>query len=221
MGPELEVASNYVTAVNSLCGRLTAADQSLREIEIAPDPLEHWKNLDFIALQVRKSCEMFLLASVLAHLDNGDNAIDARKWRPKDAFSELARVNENPMPVPIHYHWSVAADGSKQIVPKCKPLPFETLSAIFGRCGDLLHVPSAAKVLSETVSPFHVEKFRGWINGLIEVSFAHVLLLPKISRVIVYRRESMAVEAESFVMEGEGAAIFDQSSLADFDLLAL
>ena len=211
--------SNYVTAINSLCGRLSAADQSLAEIERGPNPSEHWKNLDFVALQVRKSCELILLSSALAHLDDGQAGIDARKWRPNDAFAQLSRVNDHAMPVPIRYHWSAPAAGQKQIVPISKALPFEILSKVHGLCGDLLHVPSAAKVLNETVSPFRVNVFRAWIDGLIKLSFSHVLMLSDIRRVIVYRRASMAVEPESFVVEGEGAAMFDQTLLPEFDLL--
>jgi hypothetical protein len=205
--------------MQSIRGRLLASHDALTHIEKDRDSPENWKHLDFVTLQVRKICELIMLGSALAHLDEGSAEINARKWRPKDAFAELSRVNDNPMPIPIHRYWSVQADGSKQIVPASKPLPFQTLSAIYGHCGDLLHVPSAAKVLAEAVTPFDVSKFTAWVNGFAELMSAHVLMLPEIKRVIVCRWQDSNADLEMILMEGDGEAFFEMDGLEDFSLV--
>ena len=216
-----ERVSNYPTVMQSIRGRLVAANESLSQIEQNREALDNWKHLDFIVLQVRKTCELIMLASSLAHLDEGETQINAKKWRPRDSFAELAKVNENPMPVPIRPQWSVQMDGSKQAVPLSKPLPFDTLSAIYGHCGDLLHVPSAAKVLGETITPFDVRKFTGWVNGLAELMSAHILMLPYIKKVIVCRWLGSDDDLEMIMIEGDGEAVFDVKNLPDFGLFRL
>jgi hypothetical protein len=214
-----ERVSNYPTVMQSIRGRLAAANDSLSQIEQNREALDNWKHLDFIALQVRKVCELIMLGSSLAHLDEGEAPINAKKWRPKDSFAELAKVNQNPMPVPVRPQWSVQTDGSKQVVPASKPIPFDILSVIYGHCGDLLHVPSAAKVLNEAITPFDVRKFRGWVNGLAQLMSAHMLMLPAIKRVIICRWFGSEEDLEMVMIEGEGAAVFDMGNLPDFSMV--
>ena len=73
-----ERVSNYPTVMQSIRGRLVAANESLSQIEQNREALDNWKHLDFIVLQVRKTCELIMLASSLAHLDEGETQINAK-----------------------------------------------------------------------------------------------------------------------------------------------
>jgi hypothetical protein len=181
---------------------------------------ENWLRLDCVALQVRKVCELFLLGSTLAHLEEGTE-LDPKKWHPKDAFAEIGKFNANPLPIPLKLELVVLDDGSKQFVPASKPMPLKVLTGVYGQCGSILHVPTAFKVLEEKVTPFEWDKFRGWVDGFSQLLSGHLLLLPKIHRVLICRRVAEANNPLMIqIMEGDGEAILVDDKFPDFNLIS-
>lgn len=220
MNQKTSVASHYPTVMGSIAGRLLASHRMLCMMESSPEHDDNWLRLDAVALQVRKVCELFLLGSTLAHLQDGIQ-LDPKKWRPKEAFAELSKFNPNSLPLPLKAEAETSSDGTKQLVPASKPMPFKVLSAIYGQCSDILHVPSASKVLEEKVTPFVWNRYRHWVNGFARLLASHLLLMPNIHRVLICTWEGKAGDAPSIVLaEGEGEAILNDADLPDFTLVA-
>ena len=221
MTQEAFVEHHYPTVMGSVAGRLLLSHKVLCQMEEQPQHEENWLRLDGVALQVRKVCELFLLGSTLAHLQEGSE-LNPRKWHPKDAFAELHKFNPNPLPLPLQPDIRVLADGTKQFIPASKPMPINILSAIYGQCGDILHVPTASKVLEEKVIPFNWNKYRGWVDGFSQLLASHVLLLPDIQRVLICTWSGQAGNDPSISLaEGSGEAILNDGALPDFSLLVV
>ena len=213
--------------MDSIASRLGACRDSIRAIEQSiienePDRPDNWIQLDLVSLQVRKICELFLLGSMLAHLGEGKAEIDPRKWRPKDAFAQLNQVNVHPLPVPLLPDLIDQGSGVRQLQPASRPMPFAVLSSIYGHCGDLLHVPSAEKVLSERVTPFDIRKFKGWTEGFAQILAAHVLMLPALQSVLVCTwGRNPKMSPNIILLETDGPAVFAIDSLPEFSLLSI
>ncbi|MBA4765496.1 MAG: hypothetical protein H2048_08450 [Erythrobacter sp.] len=220
MSQETLIASHYPSVMSSIAGRLLASHQMLYLMESSPQHDDNWLRLDAVALQVRKVCELFLLGSTLAHLQDGTD-LDPKKWRPKEAFAELSKFNPNPLPLPLKSGTDTSSDGTKQLIPASKPMPIKALSAIYGQCGDVLHVPSAYKVLEEKVTPFVWNRYRYWVDGFAQLLASHLLLMPNIHRVLICTWGGEAGDVPSIVLaEGEGEAILSDANLPDFTLVA-
>lgn len=217
-GQDLEIA--YPSVVMEIARRLLFCENALIRLTAEPAHEEAWIAADLVALQVRKICEMLLLGSSLAHLFGGNDNFDQRKWRPREAFNELEKINRHPLPAPIDLKVYPMPGGIKQIRPLSKPMPFELLSLIYGHCGNLMHVPSADKVLKNQVPRFDVSQFGRWVTGLKRLMAGHVLLLPEMEKILLC---IWAGEADKnpdiYLMESAGPAAFETSSLPDFDLL--
>jgi hypothetical protein len=213
------IKSHYPTVANSIIFRLRVADRLLGQINENRDAEDSWVHADSVALQVRKVCELILLGSTLAHLQDGAD-LDPKHWRPKEAFMEIAKLNGNPLPLPLHPYISVDENGFKQFIPSMKPMTYAALTRVYGLCGDLLHVPSAEKVLSEKVTPFDWNRFRAWVTDLTMLMRAHVLLLPSIQSVIVCLWSGNPEDAPEIILtEGAGEGFLNADGLKDFDLL--
>jgi hypothetical protein len=219
MSEEAFIESHYPTVMSSIAGRLLASHKMLCLMEESSQDEENWLRLDAVALQVRKVCELLLLGSTLAHLQDGTE-LDPKKWRPKEAFAELNKFNPNPLPMPLKPELLTLTDGTKQFVPASKPMPIKTLSAINGQCGDILHVPSAQKVIDEKVTPFDWTKYRGWVDGFGQLLASHLLLMPEIKRVLICDWSGKAGDEPTVsVAEGDGEAVLNDAALPDFTLL--
>lgn len=175
------VSSSYPDVMNHAVDRVVAAAESMDELWENPDHPNGWRNCDFIALQVRKLCELFLLGSSLVHFEDGHDGIDLKEWHPDKAFKRLQQLNDNPMPIPTEM--ISLDDGHRQIQPISKALTNETLGAIYGRCGDLLHIPSAHRILNGKVGEFDMLRFSDWIRGFHRLITHHIILLPGIETV--------------------------------------
>lgn len=220
MSASSPVDSNYPTVMNSIAGRLTASHRSLMQIEQHPTSSTNWMNLDFVTLQIRKICELFLLGSVLAHIGEGDANLDIRKWRPKDSFAELKKLSEHSLPLPLERDIKSHASGANQLNPASKPLPFGVLQSIYGHCGDLLHVPSAYKVLHERITPFDVSKFRRWVIGFSNLLAGHALLLPALNRILICTWDgSSGSDPDVILLEARGPSTINISLLPEFEML--
>lgn len=213
------IESHYPTVIHSLVGRLSAANSLLIQIDEDKENLQNWLRLDSVALQVRKVCELIVLGSTLAHLQEGTE-LDPKHWHPKDAFKELERFNQYPLPIPLQLYISVDEHGAMQFVPAMKPIPLSALNRVYGQCANILHVPSAQKVLEEKVVPFEWDKYRSWVDGFVRVIRSHALLLPSIQSLIVCQWSGVWGESPEITMAtGNGEAVLNAGNLAAFDLL--
>lgn len=218
MAEAMPIESLYPTVMGTLVYRLTAADMLLNQIGENRDDQENWVRIDSVALQVRKACELFLLGSTLAHFADGSD-IDPKHWHPKDTFREIKKFNEHPLPLPLEPALKITGD-MKQFVPASKPLPFAVLSSIYGQCGNILHVPAAAKVLEEKVPNFDWDRYRGWVDGFLQLLTGHLLLLPEIKRVLVCTWTGASHDSpHCILLEGDGEAILQTNGLKEFEIL--
>ena len=216
------VESDYPVVMQDILRRLTAAEESLREMIEDSDHPNVWKNVDFVGLQVRKVCELFLLGSSLAHLREGGAEFDSSKWHPKDAFRELAKLNEHPLPVPVTIELHKNGPGQHHASPVSKPIPFEVLAGIYGMCGNVVHIPSAKKVLKGSPLPFDAGHLRKWIEGFLRLLMSHVLFLPEFKIGIICTWSGNRDDKPSCtIIAAEGDAMFDVDSLPNFDLVTI
>lgn len=220
MNQSRELDSEYPRVTRSIAERLVASSTAMDAIEKSPESSDNWMHLDFVTLQVRKVCELLLLGSSLAHLREGNAELDPRKWRPKDAFAQLNKLSQHALPIPLSPMINQHPSGAKQILPASKPLPYSVLSEIYGHCGDLLHVPSAEKVLSERITPFDCSKFRRWVDGFTRLMSGHVVMLPTLDRIILCTWSAQPNEEPNvYLLEGAGPSTVDVDGLPEFDLI--
>src|SRR5436305_1214224 len=130
MSSTAALESEYPSVMENAVSRLIAAERSHDELIANPTHPEAWKNCDFIALQVRKLCELMLLGSTLAHWREGTAQINPNKWRPKEAFGELSQLSAHPLQVPVTMETHHSGQGHHHVTPLSKPIPFGTLNSI-------------------------------------------------------------------------------------------
>jgi hypothetical protein len=212
--------SEYPSVMENAVRRLVAAEECLEELTAEPTHADSWKNCDFIALQLRKLCELMLLGSTLAHWREGTADINPKKWRPKEAFGELSQLSSHPLQVPVAIQVHHAGQGQHHAEPLSKAMPFETLNAIYGLCGDLLHIPSAKKVAAGAIPPFDVARFKGWMDGFRMLLQGHALILPGIQLVLLCRWSGSPTDApEVFLLSALGPSTLNLSGYPEFDVL--
>jgi hypothetical protein len=200
--------------------RLIAAEHCHEELLTNPTHPNSWKNCDFVALQVRKLCELMLLGSTLAHWREGTADINPKKWRPKDAFGELSQLSTHPLQIPVEIQTHSGGSGQHHAVPLSKAIPFNTLNAIYGLCGDLLHIPSAKKVASGAIPPYDAAVFKSWMDGFRRLLQGHALLLPGLERILLCRWSGSPIEIpEVFLLIALGPSTLDLSDYPEFNLL--
>jgi hypothetical protein len=216
----INLETAYPSVVNEMGQRLLACESMLTDLSQNHDRPDAWMVSDLVKLQMRKVCEMVMLGSAFAHLWDGHSEFDLNTWHPKDTFGALKDLNDHPLPIPIELEFRAHESGARQIMPASKPMPFRVLSTIYGRCNDLLHLPSVAKVLKNKVQPFDIGQFQTWVAGFKRLLLGHVLMLPHRSTILLCTWSGNAEDRPSvFVMEAEGPSIFDYSALPDFELV--
>ena len=220
MKSDSNAETHYISVMNSIDNALIAADIWLSQMECDSEILSHAPLMSSVALQIRMICEFFILASTLAHLEDGAD-INVNLWKPKDAFREIEKYNLWPLPMPIEREYKVVA-GRKQITPLSKPMPFDLLNSIHGQCGNFVHVPSADKILNEKIQPFIWNLFRNWVDGFKIILKGHILLLPNIKRILVFWGVDGVDERPTCILlEGDGEAIFSFENLNNFTLIEI
>lgn len=212
------IDSAYPPVIESIARRISAAEDALDEVRCNPDHPQNWISCELATLQIRMICELLLLGSTLAHLKEGGKELDDRKWRPKEAFGQLDRINAHPLQVPVEV---LRTDqGGPQISPISKPLPFEAISKVYGICGDLLHVPTARQVLKASLPVYDVEQLQKWLAGLKRVIVSHALMLPERKKVLLSIWSGLPDETpKCFLLNAMGESTLDLNQYPDFDLL--
>jgi hypothetical protein len=216
---DLETA--YPSVVNEMGKRLIVCEGLLVELAQNHARPDAWMGSDLITLQMRKFCEMLMLGSAFAHLWDGYSDFNLNAWRPKDTFEALKDLSDHPLPIPIELEFREHESGARQIMPASKPMPFSVLSNIYGRCNDLLHLPSVAKVLKNKVQPFDIGQFQTWVAGFKRLLLGHVLMLPNRSKILLCTWSGKSEGHPSvYLLEADGPSTFDYNTLPDFQLAA-
>ncbi len=211
--------SAYPSVMEDFARRVLAAENALDEVLKNPGHENNWTSCELAVVQIRKICELVLLGSTLAHVDHGE-AIDDRKWRPKDVFAELDQVNAHPLPIPIVIEIDKNGPGAHHAIPKSKPLMIASLSKVYGVCGDLLHVPSARQVISERMPAFDVGLLNSWLAGLKALLMGHALMLPNRQKILICTWDGkVPAEPKCFMLEAQGESTLDVSCLPEFGLI--
>jgi hypothetical protein len=159
--------------------RVLIAEDALDQVKGNPNNPTNIAGCELAALQLRLICELCLVGSQLAHLEDAGAKLSETKWRPVDAFAQLKGLSEHPLPMPVEVRLNARGPGEHQIEPKAQPIPFSDISEIYGRCGDLLHVPTIKQVLKGRLPEFDVERLSSWVAAFKELARAHVLMLPE------------------------------------------
>jgi hypothetical protein len=176
---DVALQSAYVAVAEKLAERICVAEDALRQVVNKPANPLNWVGCEVATMQIRLVCELLLLGSTVAHLKEGQQTLSEKKWRPKDAFFQLDKISEHPLPIPIKVELNKNGEGQHHVDPISKPVPFDALAEIYGRCGDLLHVPTAKQAFDGKLPEFDVELLTRWIEGFKKLVCAHVLMLPK------------------------------------------
>lgn len=217
---EGEVESLYLPVVKAIVLRLKIANQALLRLEAHHDNPSAIGDCEIAILQLRLICELLLLGSAAAHLHEGGREINDNKWRPKDSFNELRRLSEHPLQLPVKIELHKNGQGQHHIDPISQPLPFEALNEIYGRCGDLLHVPTIRQVVGRRIPVFDLDLVRKWLNGFRVIAMGHALMLPERETIMLclWTGEE-ATEPEAFRLDGLGPSTLNISSYPEFKLL--
>jgi len=212
--------SKYPPVMEDMARRLVAAELSLAEIAADPENPYVWVCCEIVVLQLRKMCELLLLGSTLAHAFEGGLDLSLKKWRPKDAFGQLEKVSEHPLPMHVTVDLDKHGPGQHHLTPVSQPLTYEALGYVYGTCGDLLHVPTGAQVLKGKLPSFDVDLLRRWVAGFKQITCNHVLMLPKREKILFCRWSGEKGAPPSLVlMEAKGPSTMKLDDYPPFDLL--
>lgn len=212
--------SSYSPVMEDVARRLTAAERSLQDVNSAPEHPFAWVGCEIAAVQIRKVCELILLGSTLAHMLEGGHQLHDNKWHPKDAFAQLDKINEYPLPLPVDIELNKNSPGAHHITPKSRPLPYATLGRIYGMCGDLLHVPTARQVTKGRLPSYDVGQLSDWVSGFKSLAEAHVLMLPRRETVLLCRWSGQINDQpELTLLNAKGESTLNLEEYPPFELL--
>lgn len=215
-----QARAEYAVVMQQMVDRIGAAALSLEELISNPEHPRGWSNCDFIAVQNRKLCELLALGASLAHLRATETEFNAGNWRPSDVIRALEGVNPYPLPFPVQIELNKNGVGQHHIKPTSRPVHSGVITGIYGRCGDLLHVPSARRVIQGRLGAFEVERFQQWLVGWKSLLMGHVLLLPEIENIMLCQWSGQFDDRPNcFFLGGEGPAVFNADDLSEFVLL--
>lgn len=210
----------YLLVMEDAVRRLGVAADALRQVRANPSNANNFAGCEVAAIQIRKVCEALVLGVTACHMIDDKHVVSDRKWRPKDAFQELEQINEHPLPVPVEVILDHAGPGQHHVVPQSKPMPFSTLSRIYGICGDLLHVPTLRQVVKGRLPEFDVPLLLDWIGGFSALVRGHALMLPKREIVMLcIWNGSFETKPEVYRLDAVGDSTLDLDKLCEFELL--
>jgi len=193
--------------------RLRSVSEILGQLMANPQDEFAWLRCELAWFQIRKICEYLAIAIVFAHSVETGAIADLGKWKPKDLLAQVSKLSGHPTPVPVAQFFGKGENGEKQIIPLTKPIRAELISEIYGRCSEILHVGTLERMLADKMPPFDLGQLQSWVRGLQNLLDNHVVLLPKIEKVLVWMREQ---NPRLFVLGSDGA-VFDTDRLPEFD----
>jgi len=214
------VESLYLPVLEAIVARLSVTGGALDHIEQNWADGSAYQACELVTLNLRLVCELILLGSVAAHVHDAGLSLSDTKWRPKDAFAELAKVNEHPLPFPIALHLNKNGIGQHHADPVSQPISYVALSRVYGVCSDLLHAPTLRSVVDGRLPSFDVAQLRQWHTGFMEIMKAHALMLPERKIILLCCWSGKADEKPmSFKLNAMGPSSLDIAALPEFSLL--
>lgn len=211
--------SLYGPVVEGIAQRILAAEEAISLVSANSQDSVAYLGCEVAVLQIRMICELLLVGSTAAHLNEGGVSLDAGKWRPKDSFYELSKVNAHPLQIPVKVSFDQNGSGQHRIEPTSQPIEFSAVSEIYGKCGDLLHIPSVKQIVDRRLPEFDIALINRWIGGLKEIAMGHVLMLPE-RKVVLLAIWGGTKEAkpEAFRLDSEGPSTLILDALPAFCL---
>lgn len=215
-----KVKTAYPGIMAEISRRTVAADLRLQYISANLKDPYIWVDCEVVVVQLRKICELILLGSTMAHALEGGIALNLKKWRPKDAFGQLERISDYPLPMPVTVEMEKNGIGAHHIVPSSRHIPFDVISHIYGICGDLLHVPTANQVLKGNLPSYDIGQLARWSAGFNEIVKSHILMLPEQKKILLCRWDGQMISLpEVFILEADDASLVELEKFPQFDLL--
>jgi hypothetical protein len=218
-----KIASLYAAMMEEVIVRLDAALASLTEAKENLGHADNWKNAEFCYLQIRKTCEYAALALLVAHELYQDTSTTslAKKWHAGEIFAKLIEFNSYAFPHPITVHINHNGPGQHHVEPNDLILTANELQAIYGKCGDRLHVGSLKRILDGRLAAFDFVEITQWRNQLVGTLNNHMVRLPHIGSVLlVVLKDSTDGkvhcawgQAEGPFVIGEDTTVFDVSRI--------
>ena len=214
------VESLYQPIVESIVQRILIAEDALSQVAKNENGPLNFVECEVAVLQIRLICELFLAGSTAAHANEGGIEISTSIWRPKEVFQSLSKINIHPLQIPVSVELDKNGPGGHHVTPKSRPLKFEVISEIYGKCGDLLHVPTIRQISKGKLPEFDVAVLWRWLGGFRELAMGHALMLPERQTVMLaIWSGDVATKPESFRLDAKGPSSLDLSLYPEFDLL--
>lgn len=199
----------YVGCMEEIKKRLVAIDEVLNGTRTTAF---RYTNIEFVALQFRKTFELIVLASLASnrHLFNELSARLSKEWEVKKVIAAVKRQNPNFYPKPIR--------RVPHLDPKIKDehidvsdgyLTLPELTEAHGQIGALMHAsnPYREQILLDKLEA----KFQGWRDRTIKLLDHHQIRFPgddSFLYVGMHSAERGAVHTSFFTkqtQEGKGA----------------
>jgi hypothetical protein len=182
-----KIGSIYAAMMQEIIVRLGASLASLTEAKANPDHPDNWKNAEFCYLQIRKSCEYTALAVLVAHdlYQDTSAAKLAKIWHAGEIFPKLLELNPYAFPAPMTVQLDHAGPGMHHVEPDVVTLQPAELQAIYGKCGDRLHVGSLKRIMDGRLSAFDFNEITAWRNQLVTTLNNHMVRLPHIGSILL------------------------------------
>ncbi|WP_161782487.1 hypothetical protein [Erythrobacter litoralis] len=200
--------------------RLLTAEKVLDELADKPDDPFALAGCELATLQIRLICELIMLGAQMAHLEDAGADLSETKWRPVNAYAQLKDLSEHPLPMPVKVELHKNGMGQHNIDPISRPISFQSISRVYGLCGDLLHAPTIKRVAAGKMSEFDVALLRSWVGDLKNLASSHVLMLPE--RKIIFLAlwtGKIENEPELFRLDAAGQSTFVMENYPVCDLL--
>lgn len=214
-----KIGSIYAAMMQEVVVRLNSTLESLNEAKADWGHVDNWKNAEFCYLQIRKSCEYAALAVLVAHelYEDTSAAKLAKEWHAGDIFSKLIELNPYAFPVPMTVQIDHNGPGQHYVEPAETVLEAKELQAIYGKCGDRLHVGSLKRILDGRLAGFDFNEIAHWRNQLVTTLNNHMVRLPHIGSIllVVLKDQNDGLvhcawgEAEGPFVIGDDPTVFD------------
>lgn len=136
---------------------------------------------EFCMLQIRMVCELIAIAAAIAHSPFVLTKDILKSWNATRAFGYLTEVNEHCFP-----KTAVAEriDGRVHLHILENSVSRADLSAIYERCGEMLHRGMVKHVLNGRERIYDMRQIHEWGQNLATLLSCHVILLLEVEQVL-------------------------------------
>lgn len=181
-----EIGGLYASLMEDLKVRLELIQNVLRgewESPSTPD----WVSLEVGYLQLRQSCEIIALATLVAHNEFPEfrSKTLIKNWKASSIFTSLLKLNEHAFPRPVDIHLDYHGPGQHHVATPLPTFGATNLADVYHACGDRLHVGSLQRLLARKVPIYDRREIRAWHNELVKLLTTHMVMLPEIRSTLI------------------------------------